>query len=689
MSAVTDFELELKKRSEGCYATWHRVDLHNHSPSSHDYKGDRAQATAKTAERIRETDLSILMFTDHWKLPAKEFVEEVSQRSGKLVVRGTELNVFVDAWLKPKNKIDKRPFFHLLVGFDPKSSYSAEFWLDKIYQECGREEFTIGSDKIVGVSSGIDKILKVLDDSGAILIPAHLHSAADAFRSRSIDDIYDDPSFLSYVPHFHALEVTNPKTATFFDGAHTETNHISISCIRSSDAHAPEELGVRPSWVQMQTPSFSELRASLEFRFRVSLQEPKCPDAYILGLHVQGQFLQDFWLPLSPHCNVFIGVKGSGKTSALECLRFVLGAEVPKVSRDQVRAHLTHILGPNGRVRVLLRRRDSSLVLVERSMANPDRFEMTFESGRTEVLSQVDAVNFSAQILGWHEIEHAATDSSVRRYYLDAIAGRHEVNAIQVQAKAKAEEIRSIHEQASSRLQSYRTLNKQVEAQEQLRRGLQELTDAKLIELKAQYEAAVSHLQEMAQISEQTVQIRRDQAQQIGQVVPYKQPILPGDSPLEQSASRLRAEIQKVIDAVNRFSTEFANVLQGSEKLAGEIVKEAEQRFADFAKSYEEAVNKLNPDQRKLLETHQQVLEQTRQLPNLRAQRDRAKSDVETHLRQLVSLCDEVIRFLDQRTDVRRKAVETFGKELLGSGVMVELKSWLTTDSHQDYSSRY
>jgi len=48
----------------------------------------------------------------------------------------------------------------------------------------------------------IDKIYDTLKDSGAFLIPAHLHSGKDAFKSRSVDIVYDDREFLRWARNF-------------------------------------------------------------------------------------------------------------------------------------------------------------------------------------------------------------------------------------------------------------------------------------------------------------------------------------------------------------------------------------------------------------------------------------------------------------------------------------------------------
>ena len=44
--------------------------------------------------------------------------------------------------------------------------------------------------------------------------------------------------------------------------------------------------------------------------------------------------------------------------------------------------------------------------------------------------------NFPTHILGWHEFEQAATDPHIRRVYMDTIAGRAQVRALEEEAKA-------------------------------------------------------------------------------------------------------------------------------------------------------------------------------------------------------------------------------------------------------------
>ena len=365
----------------------------------------------------------------------------------------------MDAWDKPEERVDKALFFHLLVGFDPSSSAPPDYWMTDINRRCDAETRQSQGKDLRGISASVSTLFSVLQDANALLIPAHLHSTPSAFRSRSIDDIYADPVFLKHArEHFTALEVTNEKTATYFDGKHDETGRLHKTCIQSSDSHEPDKLGWRPSYIQVQEPTYEQLKTGLELPFRTSLQVPSIPSTYIIGIHVQGQFLTDLWLSFSPYCNALIGVKGSGKTSLLESLRFVLGADVPQSKSQTVNEHLNAILGGGGKVTVLVKRTDGAKVLIERSFADK-MFQVTFEDDRREQFSHSESLHFPSYILGWHEIEQAATDINIRRLYMDTIAGKEQVRSLTEKAEAAAAAIHNDHDRASSATHRLRSLN--------------------------------------------------------------------------------------------------------------------------------------------------------------------------------------------------------------------------------------
>ncbi len=612
------------------------------------------------------------MFTDHHTLPQQKFIEEVHRGTGKTILRGAELNIFVDAWGKPKEKVQKQAFFHLLVGFSP--AMDADYWLTHLNQNFGYEERSISGNRIPGLTSRVDEICEELTEAGAIIIPAHLHKNRDAFKSRSVDDIYTDEEFLKLArKYFTALEVTDPKTGEFFDGKHTETCRLHKSCIQSSDAHDVMKIGQRVSYVQMESPTFEELKASLEIPLRVSLKEPTLPSSYIVGLNIRGQFFQDFWISLSPNCNALIGVKGSGKTSVLECLRFALGALVPDSRKDEVQSHLSHILGESGYVRVLVRREDGAKVLVERNASNPSVFGLIFEDDRREEVRNPEALRFTSFILGWHEIEQAATDVAVRQAYLDTIADREKIRQLQQAADEGIGEIKSLHEQVTNLYSGFMNLGNQVSLLQDLRSGLQELTDAKLVELKDTYEIANQHRESIESLASWlSEQSKQELNMQASGVVPELPP-LDGKSPIREFAD----QAAEIVQDLRRHAEEFSGghrekVERHAAKLAENMPKLA-RAIDEFATEYDEAVSILSGEQKRILQSHRQVLDQTRELPSLERKMEEERGKLEEMLSKLSNLCNGVADLLDRQTELRRSRVENLGKELISLGVRLDV----------------
>ena len=151
MDIVNKFRMDLFEARPRAFAKWQKVDLHNHSPKSFDYTGNKATAIADTAQKLNERNIAVVMFTDHGELPDKEFTDAVARQTSALIIRGVELNVFVDAFEKPTEKIGSQAFFHLLVGFDPQAEINADYWLQRIYHECGKETRTLGGQPIEGI----------------------------------------------------------------------------------------------------------------------------------------------------------------------------------------------------------------------------------------------------------------------------------------------------------------------------------------------------------------------------------------------------------------------------------------------------------------------------------------------------------------------------------------------------------
>lgn len=670
MTVIDEFAKELHRRAAPS-ASWFKVDLHNHSPASHDFRGSKDTAVADYATTIRERRLSVVMFTDHERLPEQAFVSALAAETGALVLAGLEVNVFVDAFDKPADKVGKELCFHLLIGFDPEGANTPSYWVEELYRHCRLETRSFGNTSMRGVNAPIEQIADVLRDSGAFIIPAHLHSGKDAFKSRSVDVVYSSQQFLRWTKqHFTALDVRSDATASFFDGKHEDAQLIEISCIRTSDAHEATQLGTNPTWVQMERVSFAELKAALELPSRVSRSEPMKPSSFVEGLCVEGQFLQDFWMKLSPNLNVLIGVKGSGKTSVLECLRFVLGSEVPSDRRGEVDKHLGAILGPAGRARALLRRDDGARVLVDRHITDR-KFRVTFEDDREAVFDNFESIRFPASILGWHEIEHAATERQLRRLHMDAIAGREDVKRLTDEAMVHALSIRHRHETAAAKYSEYVQLAATVRNQEEMRDGLQQLQGANLIELRDQMANALADRQEIERLRQHLADLPTQIPSRVSAVLQVDQFKFGTAPPLQAEAGDAATTISDLRQLASSVELDLSTASAEAVKRVSAICKSATDNFDRFATDYAAKLAVFPPEVQRLLESHREVLEKTKDLPNLRARLVAIKEEIGEALQILADTAEMVATALDKRLELRQQKVSQFNDRLADAGVQL------------------
>jgi DNA repair ATPase RecN len=439
----------------------------------------------------------------------------------------------------------------------------------------------------------------------------------------------------------------------------------------------------------MERPSFGELKAALELPFRTSLSKPPEPPSYIVGIHIQGVFFPDLWIKFSPHCNVMIGVKGTGKTSVLECLRFALGAAVPESRKETVRAHLESILGPSGKVRVLVKRQDGAKLLVDRSLASP-HFGVTFSDDRTETFTNPEAIQFPAYVLGWHEIEQAATDVNIRRLYMDTIAGREEVRRLEDEAKTLANNVRHKHDVASNRYGTYKDVHEQVRNLEELRKGLQNLTDANLVALKSEYEAAIEHHEQFPTASQHLNDALAGLGDSISSILPgLDRNVFTGDSPLSDVTANAKKVVDGLFGGIDKFDTATREQLTASIQTIEQLRVEAEKLFEQFAKDYEQRTASLTLEERRLLDSHRGVTEKTKALPRLSADLASKKTDVENRLAELAGLCGQVADRIRARAALRQKRVAEFNTQVTEYGVRLSVEAHLQPYEYADLARRY
>lgn len=193
--------------------------------------------------------------------------------------------------------------------------------------------------------------------------------------------------------------------------------------IHAKDVARPEDLDnpSATSWIKMTRPSFTAFKvAFLDPQSRVRLSLAEEPHSVLESLQIHGGYLDGVEARFSEHLNALIGGRGTGKSTLIECLRYVLelspkGKQALKLHQDIVRENL----GKQG----------GSIELTLRSAAqHGNRFTISRRFGEPAIVRDASgAVSQQlprdllpqVEVYGQNEIFELAQDGSSRARLLD------------------------------------------------------------------------------------------------------------------------------------------------------------------------------------------------------------------------------------------------------------------------------
>ena len=114
-----------------------------------------------------------------------------------------------------------------------------------------------------------------------------------------------------------------------------------------------------------------------------------------------------------------------------------------------------------------------------------------------------------------------------------------------------------------------------------------------------------------------------------------------------------------------------------------------EQSFQQFTETYTEAVAELSPEQQRMLESHRQVMEDTRALSRLEGQCDSERQSLEGLLTELIRASNAVADALDDQTRLRTQKVQELNRRLQTYGISLEVAPLARRSLFDDLSQRY
>jgi PHP family Zn ribbon phosphoesterase len=230
-----------------------RADLHIHTLLSP--CGDLEMTPSHIVKRAKESSLGIIGITDHNSTLQCCEIRRIGEREGLFVMCGAEITTKEEVHVLGFVEFEK---LHLLQEYLechlPKIINRREYFG---YQLVVNENEDILREEpyllINAISQTIDQVESFIHSLGGIFIPAHIDKRQNSILSQ-----------LGFFPPglaADALELSchsNPEL--FID---QNSSLAGYGFIRSSDAHFPGDIGIQSTFLDIETPSFENVKTAL------------------------------------------------------------------------------------------------------------------------------------------------------------------------------------------------------------------------------------------------------------------------------------------------------------------------------------------------------------------------------------------------------------------------------------------
>ena len=334
-----------------------RADLHIHSyGSSHDVKDATMTPEAIVNTAIAES-LSLIAITDHNEITNVQRALAAAAGKQLLVVPGVELST---------------PQGHLLAYFDNYENLEA-FYGKLTFADRGKQESRC--------QTGILECLNGIDPAKGFAILAHVDG--DGGFETVVKGYPPYKSDVITHPSLLAIEMQSVQSPISYSNLDSEAQRAECGkkrCVRLglgekqylarvlfSDSHALSALGKNAQGnrkltrIKMDSRSFNGIRVALQdadARIRLEDEIPQSVP-YLLGMKLQGGFLDGQTIHFSRNLNCIIGGRGAGKSTAFEAARVIAPTESgSKLIDSEVWPEIIHLIWVDqaGRQHTILRR---------------------------------------------------------------------------------------------------------------------------------------------------------------------------------------------------------------------------------------------------------------------------------------------------------------------------------------------
>jgi len=345
-------------------SVWLKADFHMHTKADKEFKysGEDNQFINRFVEKLESTGIGIGVITNHNKFDNDEYraLRKSAGKKGIYLLAGVELSIN-----------DGSNGIHALVVFDytkwvvNNDNYIDQF-LNSAFEGTGNREH--GNSRcrysLSDLFEKLDEHRKNNRDS--FIVMAHIEQDCGFCKELEggrITQLAKDEHFRKNVLGFQKLRTTDLKRKLigWFGGEADLPALVEGSDCKSIDepgncGNQKDENGnstEKACYLKIGDFNFEAVKYSLiDKNNRLTTDSPGIKNAYIESISFDGGLLSGKQFNFSRELNCFIGIRGSGKSSILEILRYTLGISLSNQAsdKDYKNGLIEHVLGSGGKV---------------------------------------------------------------------------------------------------------------------------------------------------------------------------------------------------------------------------------------------------------------------------------------------------------------------------------------------------
>ena len=329
-------------------SSWVRADFHMHTKADKEFKysDDPTRFVGMYVDALVKADIRVAVITNHNKFDLPEFkaLRKAARKEDIYLLAGVELSV----------KDGKRGIHTLVVFHDD--------WFINSTQTNHIQSFlglTFASQDNFENENGqsnhdLNETLRELDKYKRDYFVICAHVEADnglwgGFGDATITKLGQSDSFRKRCLGFQKVSTHDHRAKV-----KTWLGHWYPAEVEGCDCKSIEEIGRgKSTYIKIGDYTFEAVKfALLDHANRVTSALPPRTHSFLRSVSFEGAKLEGTELALSPELNTLIGIRGSGKSSILESIRYALGIELPeKADSDEYKqGSVKHALGSGGKV---------------------------------------------------------------------------------------------------------------------------------------------------------------------------------------------------------------------------------------------------------------------------------------------------------------------------------------------------